>query len=245
MQSNERQVERVTLQLRQMIMAGEFPPGSRVAEIPLSERLGVSRTPVRLALEVLEREGLVQSSPRRGFMVREITVDEVTDAYDVRGALDALAARLAIERGLSAETRAVLDQCLEEGDMLLAKGYFTEADTRMWSAMNARFHAAIIDAAGNKPLADAIAFNARLPLVAAGAIAFNTKTLDVAFRNMTANQVQHHDIVDAIGKRQSARAQALLHEHSYKSRVNLRDVLARVREGNVAIGVPGLRLVVG
>ena len=228
-----------------MIMAGEFPPGSRVAEIPLAERLGVSRTPVRLALEVLEREGLVLGSPRRGFAVREITIDEVTDAYDVRGALEGLAARLVIERGVSAETRSVLRQCLEDGDRLLVKGHFTEADTRQWSAMNARFHAAIVNAAGNKPLAEAVAFNARLPLVAAGAIAFNTKTLEVAHRNMSAYQVQHRDIVDAIGAGQAARAQALLQEHSYKSRVNLRAVLERVRGGDRTAEVPGLKLVVG
>jgi GntR family transcriptional regulator of vanillate catabolism len=245
MQSNERHVERVTLQLRQMIMAGEFSPGSRVAEVPLAERLGVSRTPVRLALEVLEREGLVLGSPRRGFVVREITVNEITQAYDVRGALEGLAARRAIERGISAATRALLEECVAEGERLLVKGHFSEADTRLWSAMNARFHAAIVDASANKPLADAIAFNARLPMVAAGAIAFNSKTLDLAFLHMQINQGEHRDIVNAILAGQAVRAQALLEEHSYKSREHLKVILERVRGGDRTAEVPGLRLVVG
>ncbi|MBK8063820.1 MAG: GntR family transcriptional regulator [Betaproteobacteria bacterium] len=128
MQPSERQVEKVTLQLRQMIMSGEFAPGARIAEIPLAQRLGVSRTPVRLALGLLEQESLVVSSPRRGFVVREITISEIVDAFDVRGALEALACQRALEHGLDGATRAALMDCVAEGDRLLAKGHFDEAD---------------------------------------------------------------------------------------------------------------------
>lgn len=243
MQSTERQVERVTLALRQMILAGEFGPGARIAEIPLAERLGVSRTPVRMALAVLEREGLLRSAPRRGFVVREITLDEITDAFTVRGALEALACRLALERGLSADTLATLDACLAEGERMLSKGRFTADDTGRWSAMNARFHAAILQAAGNTPLAGALENVSRIPLVGAGAIAFNSLSLDVSFRYMQAAQAEHRDVVDALRTRQSARAQALIEEHAYRSGRNLRMSLEQVRRGGAS--VPGLRLVVG
>lgn len=245
MQSTERQVEKVTLQLRQMIMAGEFAPGARIAEIPLAQRLGVSRTPVRLALGLLEQESLVVSSPRRGFVVREITVDEIMDAFDVRGSLEALACQKALERGLEGATRATLLDCLAEGERLLGKGHFDEVDTKQWAAMNARFHEAIVGAARNKALAAALEFNSRLPLVAAGAIAFNTQSLEASYQNMHGVQAEHRDIVDALMRGQAGRAEALVREHAFKSREKLRARLESVRLRQQAQNVPGLRLVVG
>lgn len=246
MQSSERQVEKVTLQLRRMLLAGEFAPGSRIAEIPLAQRLGVSRTPVRQALGVLEREGLLLSSPRRGFVVREITVAQIVDAFDVRGVLEGMACRLAVERGLEVETRVVMETCLEEGERMLAKGRFDAEDPPRWSEMNARFHGAIARASRSLPLAEAIAFNGRLPMVAAGAIAFNAQGLEVSFRNMQAAQAEHRDLFDAMRKGESARAETLAREHAYKSREKLRESLERARVGQVrADRVPGLKLVVG
>jgi len=244
--TSERQVERATLELRKMLLAGDFEPGSRIAEIPLAERLGISRTPVRLALSVLEREGLLLSSPRKGFMVREITVAQIIDAFDVRGTLEGMACRLAVERGLDVETRVAMETCLEEGERMLAKGRFDEEDPPRWSEMNARFHAAIAKASCNLPLSEAIAFNGRLPMVAAGAIAFNTQGLDASFRNMQAAQMEHRDLFDAMRKGEAGRAEALAREHAYKSREKLRQGLERARAGQVrGDRVPGLKLVVG
>jgi GntR family transcriptional regulator of vanillate catabolism len=246
MQSPERQVERVTLQLRRMLLAGEFEPGSRIAEIPLAGRLGVSRTPVRLALGVLEQEGLLLSSPRKGFVVREITIAEIVAAFDVRGVLEGMACRLAVERGLEVEARVVLETCLEDGERMLAKGRFDDEDPPRWSAMNARFHAALARAAHNGPLAAAIAYNGRLPMVAAGAIAFNTQGLEVSFRNMQAAQAEHRDLYEAMKTGAAARAESLAREHAYQSREKLRASLERARAGHVrADRVPGLKLVVG
>jgi len=246
MQSAERQVERATLQLRRMLLAGEFAPGTRIAEIPLAERLGVSRTPVRLALGVLEREGLLLSSPRKGFVVREITIADIVDAFDVRGTLEGMACRRAVERGLAVATRVAMETCLEEAERMLAKGHFDEADPPRWSEMNARFHAAIASAAHNRPLAEAIAFNGRLPMVAAGAIAFATQGLDTSYRNMRAAHAEHRDLYEAMRKGEAGRAEALAREHAYKSREKLREGLERARNGQVrADRVPGLKLVVG
>jgi GntR family transcriptional regulator of vanillate catabolism len=223
-------LERVTLLLRQMIMAGDFPPGARI--------------PVRLALGVLEHEGLLLSAPHKGFYVREITIAEIVDAFDVRGALEALACQLAVERGVGDAARATLGACLAEGDALLAKGRLAEADTINWSMLNARFHGAIVDAARSPPLAEALAFNARLPLVAPDAIAF-AQGLDTAYHNMQSVQAEHRDIVDALGQGQALRAASLAREHVYKSREKLRAGLERLRAEQQSAKVPGLRLVVG
>src|SRR6516164_5354029 len=89
---------RTLLRLREMLFRGEFQRGERLSELPLSARLGVSRTPIRLALERLAHEGLLEASRSGGFVVREFTVDAVWDAIEIRGVLEGTAARLAAER---------------------------------------------------------------------------------------------------------------------------------------------------
>src|SRR3954462_1859927 len=92
------QTLRAALALRELILDGELPPGVRVAEIPLSERIGVSRTPLRLALARLEHEGLRTPLSGGGFIVRPSTREETPDAIELRGVLEGRAARLAAER---------------------------------------------------------------------------------------------------------------------------------------------------
>lgn len=241
---NERQLEKVTLQLRRIILEGEFSPGTKIAEIPLAQRLSVSRTPVRLALGILEQEGLLVSSPRRGFAVREITVKEIVDGFDVRGALEGLACRLAVEKGLQVRTRIALEECLADSERLIAKGHISEEDARGWSSMNARFHSEIVAAAGNGPLSSASTYNNRLPLVSPGAIAFFGGDLDSYLDLLRQAQAEHKSIFDALVKGQSARAEALAREHVYKSRENLRVLLDRATTRRNTPPVPGLRLIV-
>src|SRR2546427_1830876 len=92
------QLGRTVLRLREMILKGEFGPGERISENPLTVRLGVSRTPIRLALERLAHEGLLEPYPTGGFVVRKFTLNDVWDGIEVRGLLEGGAARLAAER---------------------------------------------------------------------------------------------------------------------------------------------------
>ena len=84
--------------LRQAIIEGEFQPGERLMEVTLANKLGVSRTPVREAIRMLELEGLVVMVPRKGAEVAKITVKDLKDALEVRMAMEALSVRLACER---------------------------------------------------------------------------------------------------------------------------------------------------
>lgn len=84
--------------LRQAIITGEIAPGERLMEIPLAKKLGVSRTPVREAIRMLELEGLVVMIPRRGAEVARITEKDLRDALEVRCALEELAVVLACQR---------------------------------------------------------------------------------------------------------------------------------------------------
>src|SRR4051794_6147977 len=97
--SMDSQQSRVLVQLRDMILKGAFTPGERLAEIPLAEKLGASRTPVKLALATLEHEGLIEPSPAGGYQMRRFTSQEIADAIRVRGVLEGFAARLIAEDG--------------------------------------------------------------------------------------------------------------------------------------------------
>ncbi len=88
----------VSDELRRLVVTGELPPGSRIVEDRLAERLGVSRNPVREALQALAAEGFVEILPRRGAVVAQITPEQAEDLFDVRTALEPLAARLAARR---------------------------------------------------------------------------------------------------------------------------------------------------
>ncbi len=95
----KQQTAKALLGLRDLILTGEVEPGERLSEVALSERLSVSRTPLRAALQKLEQEGLVALIPSGGYAVRSFSRQEVIDAIELRGVLEGAAARLAAERG--------------------------------------------------------------------------------------------------------------------------------------------------
>ncbi len=86
------------LLLREMVIDGHFLPGERIREIPLAAKLRVSRIPLRLVLERLAHEGLLEIRPTRGFVVQQFSRIDIYDAIDLRGMLEGTAARLASER---------------------------------------------------------------------------------------------------------------------------------------------------
>jgi len=104
--ANENLSARVYSQIKQLILCNEIMPGQKLHHQQLSERLGVSRTPVREALTRLVQEGYVSFLPNRGFTCKEIRLQEAEELYELREALDAFAVEKAIEN----LTGAALDQ---------------------------------------------------------------------------------------------------------------------------------------
>jgi GntR family transcriptional regulator of vanillate catabolism len=160
---------RVLVQLRDVILKGGFAPGERLAEVALAARLGVSRTPVRLALATLEREGLVSPSGSGGYVMRRFTPKEILDAIDVRGQLEGMAARLVAESGPSSVQLRALRECVEDGDALFGADA-AAFDYAAYTEMNNRFHDLIVQGSGNAALARAIEINNRLPFAPASAM---------------------------------------------------------------------------
>jgi len=228
-----------------MILAGALTPGERLLEILFAQRLGVSRTPLRLALGELEKEGLVERLPTRGFRVREFPMAQVAHAIDVRGVLEGMAARLVAERGLDAATRGVLEQCLAEGQALTTTPPGGSIDPVRWAAINARFHWAMVRAARNPALTSALEHNERIPMAAAAAVYFNSAVQELAYPLVRRAQEDHVSIVEALIRREGARAEALLREHAYRSRENKRLLLPLIQQRCGTSAAPGLALVVG
>lgn len=133
-------------EIRNRIVRNEMAPGSRLVESQLAADLGVSRNPVREAIRMLETEGFVVVTPRRGAVVTEMSPRQAEEIFEVRSVLEALSARLAA-RNISPIALERLVELLDKGDRLVADG-----DSAGITALNAQFHEEIVEAAGNETL---------------------------------------------------------------------------------------------
>jgi GntR family transcriptional regulator, vanillate catabolism transcriptional regulator len=219
------QAARALIELRARIFTGRLRAGDRLAEIPLAEALGMSRTPIRLALSALQSEGLAVPAPGGGFAVRAFTVREVDDAVALRGQLEGMAARLVAEHGVSRGLARRLHEALEQGDAALARGVLDEEALDAYSGMNTALHAAIAEAAGNEPLSRAIAAVEALPFASASALVPSPRSAPQRHRLLTFAHQQHHLLVEALEAGQGMRAEALAREHADNARRNLRLIL--------------------
>ncbi|MCC6246310.1 MAG: GntR family transcriptional regulator [Rubrivivax sp.] len=205
----------IVARLRQLIAEGRYASGERLAEETVAAALGVSRTPVRLAFRTLAQEGLLRTAGKRGHVVREFSADDVQVAVEVRGVLEGLAARRLAERGLPAALRELLHECLDEGEAVVGAARLTEAGFARWSALNARFHGAIVRGDGRSHvIADAIARNNHLPFASADSITVQKHHLDRELRKLRMAQMQHRLVVQALEQGESARVEALMREHA-------------------------------
>ena len=133
--------------IRELIISGEFAPGSRLRERELSHALDVSRVPVREALQQLEAEGFIDTSPRRGATVKQITLRDVNELFDVRLSLEVLAARLAAQASARGESSARLQQMMEQ-----AEDATVRHDHQQIPLINTALHAEIVSLGGNSLL---------------------------------------------------------------------------------------------
>ena len=205
----------VLASLRQLILEGHYPPRTRLAEIPVSEALGVSRTPIRLAFRVLEQEGLLEKAGKRGFLVRAFSEADVLCALEVRGVLEGLAARRLAERGLTEPVRSRLQACLDDGEQVLALGRLKIEDVARWSELNDRFHNTIVGATDSQVIADAITRNNHLPFASAASIVIDKQALDREYQKLRIAQLQHRLVFDALQRGESARVEMLMREHAH------------------------------
>jgi GntR family transcriptional regulator, vanillate catabolism transcriptional regulator len=212
---------RAIVRIREMILRGELGAGARLAEAPLAELLGMSRTPVRQALPVLAQEGLLAEHETRGYVVRGLSATDILDAIDLRGVLEGLAARRIAERGASRTFLQALRVCLAEGDQILAEGHVADKAEALYVDMNVRFHQLIVLESRSAILQQALERNARIPFAGPQALAFDKMNLARMHEVLAYSHRQHHCIVSALERGESSRAEALMREHTNPVKENL------------------------
>ena len=228
---------RALLQLREMLLRGDLRAGDRLSESPLAARLGVSRTPVRLALERLAHEGLLESLAPGGFLVRRFDLADVWDAIELRGTLEGTAARLAAERLAGQAELEVIRGCQARMDQL---GGDSAGSFAAYMDLNEAFHSALIDLAKSPMVRRSIAHVNTIPFASPSAMVFARSRLPKAAEMFAIGQEHHHAILEAISRRQGTRAEALAREHALLARRNLESV---VGDEMILNCVPGASLI--
>jgi len=233
------QTVKTLLRLREMILAGELASGSRIAELAIVERLGVSRTPIRAALVRLEQEGLLQALPNGGFAVRTFSERDVSDAIELRGTVEGLAARLAAERGATAAALSAARECLAGLDEVLGRPALDDDAFLRYVTLNQKFHNLLSEMSGSAILQRELERVVRLPFASPSAFVVLQANSPQARDMLVVAQDQHRQVLLAIEQREGSRAEAIMREHSHIARRNLGEAM---HERNLD-RMPGVRLI--
>ena len=231
------QIARAFVGIREMLLRGEFGSGERISELSLVARLGMSRTPIRLALDRLAHGGLLQSSSSGGFAVREFTLAEVRDAIELRGVLEGTAARLAAERLTDSSE---LDSLRSYFEQMNTVDRLTIDSFSLYLDLNEAFHAEIRSLAKNEILTRALEQVFSLPFASPSAMVYPTSVLPTSNETLAIAQEHHRALIDAISRRQGARAETIAREHAL---VSLRVLDLALSNANALSRVPGKSLI--
>lgn len=234
------QTVRAQLAIRDLVLKGTLTPGERISELSMVARIGVSRTPVRAALLRLAEEGLLEPLRSGGFAIKAFTDREVWESIEIRGVLEGLAARLAAERGVALAAIVPLRRCLAELDEVVGE---TGGSVEVFSdyvALNARFHALLVELADSRPLERQIERAITLPFASPSAFVMAQSTMPEARRILTIAQDHHRCVLDAIEQREGSRAESLMREHS---RLASRNLALALRSQSTFDLVPGSALI--
>ncbi|MBV9418053.1 MAG: GntR family transcriptional regulator [Solirubrobacterales bacterium] len=215
---------RALLSLREQLLSGEFKPGDRMSELRLVDRLGVSRTPLRLALASLEHEGLLRSLPGGGYVVREFTRADIRDAIELRGVLEGTAARFAAERGASRRDIRALRSINDSVEPLVHLADYESFER--YVALNEVFHARLLKMADSPLLERTLEGVLSLPFASPSALVLQHAQLPESREILIIAHRQHLWLVDAIERREGARADSIAREHARLSLTNLEIVLS-------------------
>lgn len=215
--------QQVTDKLRDWILHGRFKAGERLEEIPTAQALGVSRTPVRAAFAALANEGLIDHQAKRGYLVREFELETIVAAYEVRAVLEGLACKSAAQRGLSDDQVHTLQDCLEGGDRILAKGKLMPDDHEPYQKINVTLHNILLAASANPWLGRFAEQAHNIPYASDRIVLW-----DVDHALILRSHGDHHRIVEAVLARDCVRAEQLMREHVYYAGVIFKDNFKRL-----------------
>lgn len=194
--------------LREEILSGRLPAGTKLQEMRLSEELGVSRTPIRAALQSLSAAGLLDYEPNRGYVVREFPMSELVDAYEIRGVLEGLAARFTAERGLDQHQQDIMENSLQQGHNILNNADDISEQLLVISGVtNAAFHDTIMEASLNRLLGQMTQMSFQIPRVS------NRNIIAHSLKELKRRHEEHYMIYDALLARSATKAEKLMRDH--------------------------------
>ena len=237
---DDSQTLRALLQMRELLLRGAFRPGERIREVPLAERLQVSRTPLRLVLHRLAEEGLVAARPTGGFIASEFSLRDIHDGIEIRGVLEGTAAKLAAERVTRPEELDEIRKCLARIDRLIQRWTSGTDSLAKYIALNARFHDLLVDLAQSPMLRRAVDRAVALPFASPNAFLMGHAQKKEGREIVTLSQIHHRAIVEAIAHREPARAESMAREHSRLARTSLEMIM---RDRHLLSQVPGASLI--
>ncbi len=186
--------------LREAILKGELKPGERLMELQLAGKLGVSRTPIREAIRMLEQEGLAVTIPRRGAEVAKMTEKDMEDVLQIRDALDELAVSIAC-RQMTAEQLDTLRRTMQEFAL-----YTKTGDVRKIAEADVKFHDIIYQSTGNPKLVSMLS-NLREQMYR-----YRVEYLKDE-RNYPALIQEHSEIVEGLSDKDLPKVTAAMHKH--------------------------------
>jgi GntR family transcriptional regulator, vanillate catabolism transcriptional regulator len=233
--SSDTQTERLVLALRARILKGEFSPGERLTELGLVSLLQASRTPIRLALERLASEGLLDPIPTGGFRLRSFSLVDIWDAIEIRGVLEGTAVRFAAERLGPVEELSRVKRLIAKVTMevpITAEGFARYVE------MNRSFHRELWCLAKSPSLFRELEHICKIPFAAPEALVFGLADREQSTAYVAAEH--HRAMVEAIENREGTRAEALAREHSRISRRNLEFAF---RSKEISNRLPGAALI--
>ena len=205
----------VQREIERRILGGELAPGAKLNETDIAGELRVSRGPVREAFRALEQAGLVRTEKNRGVFVRQVSLEEANEIYEVRAALEGLIGRLAAGRIHPEEVdkiRAVVKRMHAVARTLNAEAYY---------ALNVEFHDLLATAAGNRTLHD------KYRRIVNELDLYRRETLLRGAENIPLSTRDHEAIVNAVAKGDENLAERLLFDHVIDSRERLHKALAK------------------
>lgn len=202
-------------ELQRKIISGELHAGAKLNEADIAVRMRVSRGPVREAFRALEQSGLVRTEKNRGVFVRELSLSEADDIYEVRAALEGLIGRLAARR--------IDDDALRRlrGALARMRAASRERDAATFLAQNIAFHDVLAVAAGNRALL------LQYRRVVDELKLFRHASLSINAKNMVASSRDHAAIFDAVAAGDEALASQRQFDHVLDSRERLHAALGR------------------
>jgi phosphonate utilization transcriptional regulator len=203
----------VQAEIEKLILAGELAAGERLNESELAIRFGTSRGPVREALRALEECRLVRAEKNRGVFVREISVAEADEIYDIREVLDELIGQRVAQR-IGAEQLAELKDIVAQMEAATAGG-----DLKRYHALNLAFHDLLVEFAGNERLTETYR------LLTKELLLFRLRGLQDG-GGFAVSSAEHKAIVKAIATRDAERAGRLLRRHASDSRARMHKAAA-------------------